>query len=94
MTTEAAVEYIEKLSPRRGDIVVVHLSDPATDDEIMAAMGKALGAVARQTGATILILTNGTTLEQIDEMEMLARGWRKVGPIAHRADPGEVGDPG
>lgn len=75
------VERIEKLTPKAGDVVALHLATDAGDD--LAGLVAQLQVVADRTRATVLLLPAGVSLDHIDEREMLARGWLRVGPLAH-----------
>lgn len=76
------VASVEKLHPGRGDVIVVDIAEPASDEELRPLAAE-LGTIAHNTGATVLLLPDGVELESIDEREMLARGWMRVSPIAH-----------
>lgn len=76
---------VEKLRPRIGEVVVVDLAEEAAPEEL-AALAAQLGEVAVRTRATVLLLPAGVRLDLIDEREMLARGWMRVGPLAHTTE--------
>lgn len=75
-------QQVQLLRPRRGDVVAVFASlDEDTEaDQLLAAE---LGTLADKTGATFLLMPAGTKIEELDEREMLARGWLKVTARAH-----------
>lgn len=68
------IERIEALSPVRGQVLAVYTDDP---DAIEV---EGLGAVAEETGALILVLPEGTKLEELSEEEMARGGWVRVNP--------------
>lgn len=76
---------VAKLRPRLGEVVIVDLADEASDPELQA-LGAELGEISARTKATVLLLPKGVSLDVLDEREMLARGWIRVGPLAHTTE--------
>lgn len=75
-------DQVQLLRPRRGDVVAV-FADIGTDDQADELLAAELGAIADATRATFLLMPAGTKIEELDEREMLARGWLKVTARAH-----------
>lgn len=72
------VERIDKIRPERGDIVAVHVSDDDLafpDSDPMVELQEQLGTIAQQTGATFVLVSETTSLEELDEKTMAAAGW-------------------
>lgn len=80
------VARIEKLQPSRGDVVLVHLADAEPDANELENLAEVITDIAEKTRATFIILPIGTYLEQLDEREMLARGWLRIGAIGHTTE--------
>lgn len=80
--SDTVVERIEKLTPRAGDVVALYLTADAEGEDLGPLVAQ-LSDIAARTGATVLLLPPEVRLDQIDEREMLARGWLRVGPLAH-----------
>lgn len=84
--TDAALREVKRLRPKAGEVLAVSVDTGDASSEELAGLAASLQQIADRTRATVLILTPGTTLDVIDEREMLARGWMRVGPLAHTTD--------
>lgn len=73
---------VQRISCRKGDLLLVQLDELHTSDEAMRIRDDLTG-VARECGMTVLVVAAGVTIDAIGEQAMARLGWVRRVPSEH-----------